>query len=74
MKIPEFIITQFGDKYRIVDFKDDCFILEENPYLVSYHIKSDDFLWYQNGFVVPAGLKAEDNQKYLDWLEENNKK
>jgi hypothetical protein len=45
MKIPEIIVTQFGDIYKIESFQEgeDEFILEQNSFFYSYLINSDDF-------------------------------
>ena len=73
MKLPEYITTELGDTYKIADIKNDFFILESNPYLYSYNIVTNDFTWIREGMIVPAGLKAKDNNKYIDWLSEYNK-
>jgi hypothetical protein len=65
MKLPEYITSELGDTYRIVDSKNDLLILENNSYLYSYNITTNNFIQIKNGLMVSAGLKAKDNNKYV---------
>jgi len=70
MKIPEIIVTQFGDIYKIESFQEgeDEFILEQNSFFYSYLINSDDFAQMKNGLKFASGIKAKNPKEYIDWL------